>query len=470
MRGKGARVMERFVNRKSELAFLEEQYHTNTASMVILYGRRRVGKTALITQFIKDKPSVYFLATEEREEQNRRSFKDLVAAFTKNELLAEVDIRQWESLFKLLAEKAVNQKLVIVIDEFQYLGKTNPAFPSVFQKIWDTILKDHLVMVILCGSLISMMESQTLAYSSPLYGRRTGQIRLKQIPFAYYSDFFPGLDRKKQIEFYSVTGGVPKYIELFQEEKDIYSAIEKNILQTSSFLYDEPDFLLQREVGEVGSYYSVIKTIAAGNKKLGKIAAALEMKQTGLTKYLKTLVDLDILEREVPVTELNPEKSKRGLYKIKDNYLLFWFKFIFPNQGLIESGHKDMAMDKIRRNFIDSHVSFVYEDICLETLWELNGRNVWPFHFDVAGRWWDNENEIDLVALDHEGKNIIYGECKYWNSPVGMEVFSSLRQKTYAVQWNNDCRKEYFALFSINGFTQELVAYANEKGNILLMQ
>ena len=462
--------MNNFVDRENELFFLEEQYKSPSASMVILYGRRRVGKTALMTKFMENKPSIYFLATEESEQQNRNSFKELVAHFTNNELLAASSIRQWDILFRVLIEKSQSQKLVILMDEFQYLGKSNPAFPSVFQKIWDTILKDQNVMVILCGSLISMMESQTLAYSSPLYGRRTGQIKLKQIPFQYYADFFPELSRKALIEYYSVTGGIPKYIELFQGDREIYSAIERNVLQKSSFLYDEPNFLLQREVSEVGSYYSIIKTIAAGNQKLGKIAGTLEMKQTSLTRYLKTLIDLDILEREVPVTEENPEKSKKGLYRIKDNFLLFWFKFIFPNLSIIESGHSEIVMSRIRQNFIDQHVSYIYENVCLETLWELNGKNAWPFHFNRAGRWWDGKDEIDLVALDHEGANIIFGECKYWKNAVGLDVLTSLRQKTSSVLWNQNHRKEYFALFSLNGFTTDLISYAKEHENILLLQ
>lgn len=206
-------------------------------------------------------------------------------------------------------------------------------------------------MVILCGSLISMMESQTLAYSSPLYGRRTGQIKLKQIPFRHYHEFFPDKSEKELIEYYTITGGVPKYIELFYDSSDIYTAIENNILSKSSFLYDEPNFLMQREVSEVGSYFSVIKTIAAGNQKLSKIASTLELKQTGLTKYLKTLINLNILEREAPVTEDSPETSKKELYKIKDNFMVFWFRFIFPNLHYIESGQVETELSKVRFDF-----------------------------------------------------------------------------------------------------------------------
>ena len=296
--------------------------------------------------------------TEESEAQNRASFQNMIADFTGNPLLKNASVDSWELIFQTLLNDTRDKKIIIAIDEFQYLGKSNPAFPSVFQRIWDTLLKDANVMVILCGSLISMMESQALNYGSLLYGRRTGQIKLKQIPFRRSYEFFPEKSRRELIDFYSITAGIPKYIELFYDNKDIYSAIEANILNKASFLYDEPNFLLQREVSEIGSYFSIIKTIAAGNQKLSKISTALEIKQTGLTKYLKTLISLDVLEREVPVTEENPEKSKRGLYKIKDNFILFWFRFIYPNLSYIESGNEELAMKKIRQNLTDRHVLF----------------------------------------------------------------------------------------------------------------
>lgn len=462
--------MNLFIDRENEIQFLEQEYAREESSLIILYGRRRVGKTALMTKFMENKRAFYFLATEESEQQNRNVFKEDVAVFTGNSLLQAAEINQWGPIFEILAESAGKERQVVLIDEFQYLGKSNPAYPSIFQKIWDTILKDKNIMVILCGSLITMMESQTLSYSSPLYGRRTGQIKLKQIPFQYYDQFFPEKSRKELIEYYAVTGGVPKYIELFRAGYDVYDAIEKNILQKSSFLYDEPNFLLQREVSEVGSYYSIIKTIAAGNQKLGKIASVLELKQTGLTRYLKTLVDLDILEREVPVTEENPERSKRGLYRIKDNFIWFWFKFIYPNLSMIESGHASLVLKKIQQNFIDNHVSFVYEDVCLESLWKMNADGVWEFLFDKAGRWWDGQNEIDLVALDSTGKNIIFGECKYWKGVVGIDILEKLMEKAACVDWNYGKRKEYFILFSIHGFTEELVQYAKTHGNVILSQ
>ena len=460
--------MNKFVNRNKELEALEVEYKRKTSSMFILYGRRRVGKTALIRQFIKEKTAVYFLATEENERQNMTAFKDIVASYTENELLAKSQVSEWRIIFETLIKYPTKGKKVIIIDEFQYLGKVNPAFPSIIQKVWDTLLKDSNVMLILCGSFISMMESQTLSYNSPLYGRRTGQIRLKPIQYKYYNEFFPEKYGRDLVEYFAVTGGVPKYIELFNDYDDIYDAIEHNILSPSSFLYDEPNFLLQREVAQVGTYFSIIKSIAAGNHKVSRIASDLEFKATGLSKYLEILINLDILERQVPVTEKNPAKSKKGLYQIKDYFLLFWFKFIYPNLSYIESGNIDYVMNRIKTNFVDGHVAYVYEDLCLESMWQLNADGIWPFHFDHAGRFWDKNTEIDIVALDNDKGNIIFGECKYWKKPVGINILDNLKAKSGNVKWKTGDRKEHFVLFSMSGFTSELEKLAKEDTSLTL--
>ena len=461
--------MKRFIDRIEEMQTLEQEYAKEGSSLVIVYGRRRVGKTTLISEFIKDKNTLFFLASEESEAQNRNAFKEKVAEFTDNTLLKDVQVSNWDMLFKVLVDTKYDSKPIIVIDEFQYIGKTNPAFPSVFQRIWEELLKNQSIMVILCGSLISMMVSQTLTYNSPLYGRRTAQICLKQIPFKYYREFFPNKTEQECIEMYSVTGGVPKYIESFAMEQDIYEAIDKHVLKKSSYLYDEPNFLLQQEVSEIGSYFSIIKTIAAGNSKLSAIAGVLEAKATSVSKYLKTLMDLDILEREVPVTEDNPDKCKRGLYKIKDNYLRFWFAFVYPNKSFIESGHSEIVMQKIKNSLIKNQTSYVYEDVCKEKMWELNADGVWPFHFSKIGRYWDSKTEIDVMALDSEDNNMIVGECKYWNRPIGTSVLESLEEKTTHVSWNRDNRKDWYVLFSTGGFSDKLQELAKQREDVLLI-
>ncbi|WP_448863286.1 DUF234 domain-containing protein [Clostridium sp.] len=382
--------------------------------------------------------------------------------------LRQIDAKNWDVLFQTIMQTPFQEKPIVVMDEFQYIGKSNPAFPSMFQRIWEEQLKDRPVMVILCGSLISMMESQTLSYSSPLYGRRTAQILLKQIPFRYYHEFFPDKSPRELVEYYSVTGGVPKYIELFSESDDIYHAIQKNILNRSGYLYDEPHFLLQQEVSEIGNYFSIIRAIAAGNSKLSAISTVLEVKSTSLTKYLKTLIDLDILEREVPVTEENPEKSKKGLYKIKDNYLRFWFAFIYPNMSFIESGNSAIVLNKIRKSMVSSHTAFVYEEVCREQMWNLNANDAWPFHFSKLGRWWDSRNEIDIAATDPDGSNLILGECKFWQEPVGSNILYALEQKAATVEWRKDRRHTWLILFSAAGFTDELKEIAKSRSDLIL--
>ena len=458
----------KFVDRVSEIETLNNEYRKEEATFVVLYGRRRVGKTALINHFCEDKRTIYFLATEENESENRNAFKNLVAETFNNDLLAESSLNSWDPIFKVVATESKNERLVLVIDEFQYLGKANASFPSIMQKIWDTILSKSNIMLILCGSLINMMTSQVLNYNSPLYGRRTSQIKLKQIDFSYYHEFNEKLSLDEQIMRYAVTGGVPKYINIFQDEEDIYTAIKKNILSTNAFLYAEPEFLLQKEVSEIGSYFSILKTIAAGNHKLGKIAAALEVPQTKLTSYLKNLIDLDIIEREVPITEENPEKSKMGLYNIKDNFIAFWFKFVYPNKSLLESGRSDFVEEKIRKNLIDNHVSYVYEDICRQRTWDLLSDSLM---FNRVGRWWGSKDvEIDIVAYDSNGKDILFGECKYSKNKKGISVLNALKDKSRDVKWNIENRKEYFVIYSKNGFSDELLEYAENNHNVYLRQ
>lgn len=461
--------MAKFIDRDAELTTLQKEYERTGSSFVVIYGRRRVGKTALINQFCQDKKALLFLATEENERENRETFKNNVAEFCDDELLMASRIEKWEPVFDVLVKysRETKDKVIVVIDEFQYLGKANKAFPSIMMGIWDRKLKDNNIMLIVCGSLINMMTTQVLSYDSPLYGRRTAQMRIGQIPFSFYHEFYPELSEDDCILRYAVTGGVPKYIELFHDNLNIYQAIRENVVSRNAFLYAEPEFLLQKEVSEIGSYFSLLKTVAAGNHKLGKIATVMETPQTSLTKYLKVLSELDIIEREVPITEENPEKSKKGLYDIKDNFIKFWFRFIYPYRGMLEAGQEEYVMEKIKSTFIENHVSYIYEDICRERVWSFNGQGM---EFNRVGRWWDGNNvEIDIVAYNSMGTDILFGECKYSVNKKGLEVLHQLKQKAQAVPWNRDDRKEKYVIFSRSGFTDELAEYAAGNDEVWLV-
>jgi hypothetical protein len=460
--------MKRFINRESELDSLNEQYSAEGAAFMVIYGRRRVGKTTLINEFIKNKKALYFLADKETQTASMKRFAGALAEYTGQDYLKNANFSDWRALFEIFIKHEQNDKKLLIIDELPFIVATNEAFPSILQWVWDTWFKNDNVMLILCGSLINMMEKHTLNYSSPLYGRRTGQIKLKQIEFRHYSKFYDDIPYRDLIEYYAVTGGVPKYIELFNGKKNLFKEIERLILARDSFLYEEPEFLLQHEVEEIGSYFSIIKSIAAGNRRSSKISSDIGVKETSLSKYLKTLIDLDILEREVPVTETNPEKSKKSLYQIKDNFLRFWFRFVFPERARLEMGQSDYVLEKIKTHFVDNHAAFIYEDVCRSELWQLNLER--KLNFNKLGRWWNNKEEIDIVALDSAGDDIVFAECKYQAKPMDVDVFYDLLRKKEQVLWNKEVRKERFVLFSINGFSDHLQELAIKRGDIMLFQ
>lgn len=448
-----------FIDRIAEYKTLEEQYNLNSSSFVVIYGRRRTGKTTLINKFLNDKGNgLYFLATEESEKTNLQNFRSLVADFTNNDLLA-ISEADWITVFKKIVESSSSKKskTIIVIDEFQYIGKSNLSFMSIMQKAWDTVLKDANIMLIICGSIIVSMKRQALDYDSPLYGRRTAQIKMKQIRFQYYSQFFNSLSNRQLIERYAITGGVPKYIESLTNNKDIFKIIQTSIINTQSYLYEEPLFLLQSEVSEVGTYFSLIRAIAMGNRKLADIAQALRVVQSSLSKYLQVLIELDILERRVPATDQNPEKSKSGLYFIKDNYLSFWFKFVYPYRSFLERGETDYVIDKVKEGFIQNHVSYVFEDICRDSVIEICKQKQLGFLPSIVGSYWGKAcGETDIVAYTPGEETLIIGECKYSTSEKGLDVLHKMEEKSQILMALTKTRIVKYLIFSTGSFSKGL--------------
>ena len=443
--------MKKFIGRSSELRILEKEYRRD-AGFTVIYGRRRVGKTTLIKEFIKDKDAMYFLATEELEGENIKNFVSAFSRFSGTGYLENARFTDWESVFRIFAQHSPEKKKVLVIDEFQYLTGANPAFSSVLQRIWDTFLSESNVMLIVCGSLISMMLKEVLSYDSPLYGRRTAQIKLSPLSFSEFCLNYEDMSFEDLVKFYSVTGGVPKYMELLDESLDIMENIKSDILQRGSFLYEEPVFLLEKEVKNTMTYFSVIKTRAAGNHRISDIASVLEVKSSFLTPYLGVLIDLEILEKRTPATERFPEKSRKGQYYIKDNFISFWFRFVAPYKGELEIENLDPVVKKIEANMNDSHVSFVFEDVSRQNL-----RNAGlPYIFNRIGSYWEKNVEVDVCAIDESEGICVLGECKYWGRPVDMRVYSQLVEEGRGIKEIKDYRIIH-ALFSKSGFTEEVM-------------
>ncbi|MGG7049031.1 MULTISPECIES: ATP-binding protein [unclassified Campylobacter] len=433
-----------FANRYSELKLLNDEYISNNFAFTILYGRRRVGKTTLIKEFIKDKPAIYFLATLENFGVVLKRFQLLVAEFLNDNFLKELQLRDFKQLFEYIGQKNFSQKLVIIIDEFQYLGKLDESIASQFQLIVDEILKNKSIHLILCGSIISMMYEQTLSYSSPLYGRRTSQIKLEAINFEYLKEFFPNKSQNELIELYAVLYGVPKYLEMFSDSGEILNSIEANILNPNSYLYNEPQFILQNEVNEPVTYFSILEAIANGEHKLGNIASRLGKNVQNITSFIAKLTELDIIYKEVPILEDNPAKSKKGLYFIKDNFFRFWFCYVLPYKSQLELGNTNYVRKKIAENF-NGFISPVYEQLCIEYLLK-------NYEILKCGRCWDKDLEIDAIGI---GKDyIILAECKYSNKKVGVDILEQLKQK--ASRLNSNLAVKHYILFSKSGFTDEL--------------
>lgn len=464
----------RFIGRKNELHTLNTEYNRNS-SFVVIYGRRRVGKTTLIKEFLKNKTAFYYLATEELESQSMKRLANVIARTTKNTLLQKIEFTDWLDLFQLIADYKPEEKKVLVIDEFPYLVRTNSAFPSILQNAWDEFLKDSNVMLILSGSLIGMMQKHALSYDSPLYGRRTAQMRLTPLSFTSIYET-QNLPFEQAVEQFALTGGVPKYLEFFEDGRPLEEQLKDAVFSKNGFLYEEPNFLLKSESLTAVNYFSIIKTIADGNHKLGKIASALGQESSSLTPYLSTLSDLGFIEKRTPITEKNPEKSRKRLYFIADNFLRFWFCYVYPYKGELELDNMQIVLDEIHKDFKEKFVAFAYEDICKDIFAKLCSNNAISFVPSRIGSYWlndyDGDTEINVMSVDHQNKQVFAGECKYHTKPVDAPVYFALKEK---VDNAAEIRKSFpkynviYGLFSKSGFTKRMLDIAKENPNILLI-
>ncbi|MFA7577308.1 MAG: ATP-binding protein, partial [Candidatus Muiribacteriota bacterium] len=448
-----------FINREKELESLEKEYSLKKSSFVVVYGRRRVGKTELLKQFIKNKKSVYYMASQENSNIQIKRFQELCAQNLNNELLSMSIIDNFYNLFKIIAQN-LKEKHVIVIDEFQYIIQQDKSLTSIFQKIWDEILINKNIMLVICGSYIGMMEDIALNYNSPLYGRRTMQIKLAPMKFSNARKFYSDISVNNQIEFYSITGGIPKYCQMIQKEKSLEENFKEIFLNKFSFLYTEPYFLLKEEINEPAVFFSILAIISQGDRKIGNIAKKMNMPVSNLTSFIKKLILLEILERKVPVLENNPEKSKKGLYFIKDYYLRFWFRFIFPNQSFVENDNYEYVIEKIQTQF-KYFISEIYEDVCCQYMLENN-----EFKIIKAGRYWEKDIEIDIIALSE--KKVYICECKWQEKKVDEKIFFNLKEKTRKLKFKQNLNI-YYVIFSKNGFEENLIKLT-EKENLKLIK
>lgn len=453
-----------FVGREKELNALEELYKEDRFQFVVVYGRRRVGKTTLLSKFCEGKPSLFFTADESIDSISLERFSKMI--FSHYALSGLSDFNSWEDAFTFVGQKARNDKLILVIDEFQYLVNANRSIPSLLQRLIDHQLIDTKLFIVLCGSYVSFMEEEVLGYKSPLYGRRTAQFEIVPLDFFDSRKFFPRYDLQSQVMTYGILGGTPQYLSMFDESVDVYENVERKCLQKMSYLYEEPIFLLHQELREPSTYNSILSAIAQGNTRVNKISTRLKMESAKVSRYIDILMGLKIVEQVKP--EPIGRTSRESIFKIKDNFFRFWYRFIFENKGFVEQGMEHLLLENVIKPSMNEYMGQVFEDVSLQFLRWMNVQDKLPFTFKMSGKWWGNnplkkrEEEIDIVAYDEE--NILLGECKWWNELVDISVLNALMEKGTLFNF----KSKYYVLFSRVGFTQKVLELAKASDNVLL--
>jgi len=440
-----------FYNRTEELTFLENKFNSTQPEFLIFWGRRRVGKTHLLREFCNRKHGVFLMATSGSSLDNLEGFSNNLADYFNDDRLRLRLLDRWDEFFLYLNEK-IKHRTVVVIDEYPYLVENNPAISSILQKYWDLNLSQNSnLMLVINGSAISMMEKETLEYRAPLYGRRTGQWFLEAFDVIEANEFFGHKNLIAAIESYVITSGIPYYCQILSQYQDIFSAIQNKILSRGEVLYQEVDFLLLQEFKTPRSYFSILKAIAQGAHKFGDISSKTGYDKSNLTKYLFTLESLKLIRREVPITEPHPEKSKKGLYLLNDNFIKFWFQFVFPYMAQLEAGETEKVLQQYIKPNFDHYVSQTIEPVIIDLLKkDFLGLG---FKFESIGRYWNKDIELEMLGQTRDGIFVI-GEIKWTNSPIGRDVYFDLIEKAKTVE--TDDKEIVYVIVSKSGFAKEL--------------
>lgn len=444
-----------FIGREEELQFLENCYQSEKGQLLVLYGRRRVGKTETLRHFCTDKPHVFFSCTEVADAQQLSAFSERLLQTGLPAARYISRFADWTQALSSISELPFSTKKLVVIDEFPHMVKGNSAVPSILQNLWDTKLKDENVMIILCGSSMSFMEKEILSEKNPLYGRATGILKMNAMGFYDAIRFFPEWEPEDLITAYAVLGGIPHYLKQFDGQLSLEENICRHILTRGSILYSEVEFLMRQELRESAIYNTIIAAVALGNTKLNDIFQKTQIEKSKLSVYLKNLIDLGILYREFSMADQIREQAnvQRGLYQISDNFFRFWYAFVFPNLSELESGDAKGIWKHVIQPELDRYTSFAFEDICRQYLRRENRRNALPFYFTKIGRWWSKTEELDILATDHAKSAFLIGECKYRNTPFALSDLRKMQSKFFPEKPEAQL---YYYLFSKNGFTEDV--------------
>ncbi|QLC35641.1 ATP-binding protein (plasmid) [Halarchaeum sp. CBA1220] len=445
------------IDRAAETDWLHSHLSDSDEQLLVLYGRRRVGKTTLVTSVLEtlERSTFYYLCDERGTSQNARRFAEQCAD-TLDDIPPDVD--GFVDAFEYLARR-LDDPAVVALDEFSYLVDEDETIPSVFQTVVDEILAGTGISLVLLGSSISMMEEGVLSYESPLYGRRTGQWRMEPMSFGDATGFFPDYDPIELIEAYSILGGVPAYLEQFDSNLAVLENVESSILSKGAFLYEEPEFLLRQELREPTTYMAILEAIASGATRVSEIGNEIGRDASSISRYLQNLTRIALVERETPVTD----PDGRAVYRITDQFLRFWFRYVLPNRATLEQGHTEPVRDAIEET-LSEHTSWTFEDVCRQAV----RTAAFPVSCSRVGRWWYGEDEVDVAGVNEQTDTLLLGECKWTSDAVGRGLLRDLEALESEVRWHGTDRSVVYALFAKEGFTAQLRTIAAERDDLWL--
>ena len=449
------------IGRMKEMNQIEAMYSSDRFEFVVMYGRRRIGKTTILQEFSKRHKTIFFSAQEKNDALNLQDFSRLIQEYFDGSFIA--NFANWEDAFNYIGRKVQDHRTVLIIDEFPFLAETNPSIKSILQHRIDHDWKERNIFLILCGSSVSFMLNDVMGYKSPLYGRSTGSMEVLPFDYLESAEFFPDYSEEDKIIAYGILGGVPRYLNAFDSKRSLRENIISEILTEGAFLNDEPQTLLRMELREPAVYNSILEAVANGCNRVVEIADRIHEEKSKCSKYILTLQTLRLLEKHVPCGE--PESSKKGIYVITDNFYGFWYRYVFSNKSYYEMLGMDKAADEIMGEISD-YMGPVFEDICRQYLIRQAKTGKLPFVPYVIDKWWGNnpvikaQDDVDLLALDKKKEKGIFVECKFRNRPMAMEEYDDLVTATEAFP---SVKEKKLIFISRGGFTEAVRRRAEEE-------
>lgn len=454
-----------FIGRAQELNTLNRLYASDKFEFAVIYGRRRVGKTALMNEFIGEKKVIYFTGVESNAKQNLENFSQSIIECNTG-IPASTSFASFQAALEYVFHLAEKERMILAIDEYPYVARSSKSLSSTLQLLIDKNRDTSKLMLILCGSSMSYMEDHVLAYKAPLYGRRTAQMKIQPFSFEETCQYLSGMSDEDKALTYGIVGGTPQYLLQVNSKLSVEDNIKNIYLNPTSFLFEEPINLLKQEVREPAIYTAIITAIATGSSRMSEISSKVGEDTNVCATYLKNLVALGIVRKETPYGE---KASRKSIYAIEDHMFRFWYRFVLENNSLIARGAIDLAYNRIKP-YLTDYMGKVFEDICTQYLWKLllTGRS--PVQFRSLGRWWGNDprtrsqTEIDIMG-EQDKDTALFGECKWTNEKVDLGVLETLIERSRLFSY----AKVQLYLFSKSGFTKGCIDRAAALGNVTLV-